>query len=180
MSIHALIDRHYAGHDLARGVLIDHSRQVAELAVATGRRLRARGWAVDLDFVAEAAWLHDIGMLQTNVPQFGCAGTDPYIRHGLLGAELVTAAGLPRHALVCERHIGVGLSCNDIRDQQLPLPLRDMRPQTLEEQIITYADLFFSKQRGGRRSLDEVRSSLARRGEEKVAIFDAWHARFDL
>jgi uncharacterized protein len=53
-----------------------------------------------------------------------------------------------------------------------------MRPQTLEEKIIAYADLFFSKTRGGKRTADMVRTSLARHGQYKVKIFDAWHEQF--
>jgi len=96
---------------------------------------------------------------------------------------LLRAAGLPRHALVCERHIGVGLSVADIDRQQLPLPRRDMLPVSLEEQIVAYADLFFSKSAdgpGGPRSASAVRTKLARFGADKVAVFDSWHARFAL
>lgn len=180
MNAHELIDKYYAGHPTARRVLIAHSQQVADLAVKVARHQLDRSTAVDVAFVEEAAWLHDIGMLQTRVPEFGCHGSAPYMAHGILGAELLEREGLSRHAQVCERHIGVGLSIADIRDQQLPLPLRDMQPQNLEETIVAYADLFYSKKGAGVRSVAEVRRSLARHGAEKVAIFDAWHARFAL
>ena len=94
------------------------------------------------------------------------------------GAELLYKEGLPRHALVCERHIGVGLSIEDIQTQELPLPLRDMRPQTLEEQIVAYADLFFSKTQAGMRTPDMVRTALSGHGQYKVDIFNEWHERF--
>ena len=61
------------------------------------------------------------------------------------------------------------------------MPVRDMLPISLEEQIVTYADLFFSKnpaKLGLERSADKVRKSLARHGEDKVAVFDEWHERF--
>ena len=53
--------------------------------------------------------------------------------------------GFPRHALVCERHTGAGISLQSIIDQQLPVPHRDMVPVSLEEQVICFADKFFSK-----------------------------------
>ena len=51
----------------------------------------------------------------------------------------------PRHALVCERHTGAGLSLKDIMDQKLPVPPREMLPVSMEEQVICFADKFFSK-----------------------------------
>ncbi len=58
---------------------------------------------------------------------------------------MLEAEGLPRHALVCERHTGAGLTVDDIISQRLPLPLRDMTPQTLEERLICYADKFYPR-----------------------------------
>jgi uncharacterized protein len=131
-----------------------------------------------MDFVEQAALLHDIGMLFTSTPKLHCHGNRPYIAHGIIGAEILRQEGLQRHALVCERHIGVGLSIEDIATQNLPLPLRDMRPQTLEEKIVAYADLFYSKTRPNMRTATMVRSALARHGDYKVSIFDEWHRRF--
>ena len=174
-----LIDKYYDEHTLARRVLIAHSHQVARLAVTVAGQV-SRSEAVDIDFVEQAAMLHDIGMLYTDTPTLGCHGDKPYIAHGILGAELLFKENLPRHALVCERHIGVGLTVEDIKLQSLPLPLRDMRPQTLEEKIIAYADLFFSKTKKGKRTAGMVRTSLARYGQYKVNIFNTWHEQFKL
>lgn len=172
-----LINKYYKDQTRAKSILLAHSHQVANFAVTVADFVSQRE-AVDKDFVEQAAMLHDIGMLYTDTPKLDCFGTQPYITHGILGADLLRKEGLPRHALVCERHIGVGLSIEDIKVQKLPLPLRDMRPQSLEEQIVAYADLFFSKTAKGQRTVDKVRESLARHGEYKVAIFDQWQQRF--
>ncbi len=175
-----LIDRYYADHEIARRVLLAHSHLVARKAVTVAEHLRRTSApALDVAFIGEAAWLHDIGIVMTDTPALGCDGTGDYITHGVRGAEILLGEGMPRHALVCERHIGVGLSVEDIRTQQLPLPLRDMRPQTLEEQIVAYADLFFSKSQPGMRTADQVRASLARFDRNKVTVFDDWHNRFE-
>jgi len=171
-----LIDQYYADLDQARQSLVRHSEQVATLAVKVAQQIEEE---VDIDFVDEAAWLHDIAIFLTDAPEIGCFGKRPYLMHGILGAGLLRHQGLPRHALVCERHIGVGLSREDILAQKLPLPLRDMQPQSIEEQIVAYADLFFSKHKTGKRQVEDVRKSLARFSPQKVAIFDNWHARFD-
>lgn len=89
--------------------------------------------------------LHDIGIFRTDTDGIHCFGTYPYICHGYLGSELVAAEGFPKHALVCERHTGAGLSLQSILEQNLPVPHREMVPLSLEEQIICFADKFFSK-----------------------------------
>ncbi len=179
MQLLELIDKYYNDLPRAKSILIAHSYQVASLAVAVAEHV-VQSEPVDKDFVEQAAWLHDIGMLFTDTPKLGCHGDQPYITHGVIGAELLCKENLPRHALVCERHIGVGLSIEDIQAQELPLPLRDMQPQTLEERIVAYADLFFSKTEKGMRTPEMVRTALVRHGHHKVKIFDEWHERFTL
>jgi len=132
-------------------------------------------------FVEEAALLHDIGVCRIRAPKLGLEGGLPYIMHGIIGREILEQEGLPRHALVCERHIGVGLTVEDIIRQGLPLPQRDMTPLSLPEQIICFADLFYSKSPGKithQKSPDKVRSKLAGFGGDKVRIFDHWMELF--
>ena len=175
-----LIDKYYPPGSLAHGILLRHSGRVAAKAMKAARHVALRQ-AVDVEFVREAALLHDIGIFYTDAPDFGCHGALPYLAHGYKGRELLEKEGLPQHALVCDRHIGVGLSALEIREKRLPLPIRDMRPLTIEEEIVTYADLFFSKnprEQDRERTPEEVRKTLRRFGEDKPAIFDAWHKRF--
>jgi uncharacterized protein len=172
-----IIDKYYSENQAARKILLAHSIQVARLAVTVAKQVE-RTEPVDIEFVEQASLLHDIGMLYTNTPQLACFGEKPYMCHGIIGAKLLNGEGYPGHALVCERHIGVGLSVQDIKGQDLPLPLRDMSPQTLEEKVVAYADLFFSKTTPGKRTADKVRASLARYDSKKVAVFDQWHERF--
>ncbi len=53
--------------------------------------------------------------------------------------------GLERHALVAERHIGLGITREEIIRQQLPLPRRDMLCESLEEKIICWLICFSAK-----------------------------------
>jgi len=156
-----------------------HGRLVAEKALRAAEAVAHL--APDREFIRQAALLHDIGIRFTHAPGLGCNGRHPYICHGYLGRELLEKEGFPRHALVCERHVGVGISREDIRRQGLPLPLHDMLPVTIEEQIICYADKFFSKNGGGRpreKSLTEIVRNLARHGTDKVEKFMRWAELF--
>jgi uncharacterized protein len=134
---------------------------------------------VDAQFIEEAALLHDIGIVSVNAPRIECYGTEAYIRHGVLGAEMLRAEGLELHARVCERHTGTGLTMEQIVQQELPLPHQDLQPQSIEEQIICFADKFFSKTRlDEEKSVEQARRSLEKFGEEGLAKFDAWCERF--
>ena len=50
-----------------------------------------------------------------------------------------------------------------------------MRPQSLEEKIICFADKFYSKsQLGKEKSVKRIRQSLKAHGWHQVEIFDEW------
>ncbi len=175
--VEELIDKYYHDQPALRHILVTHSQSVAEMAVAVARRHPELG--ADEVFLYEAAMLHDIGIYLTDAPGIQCYGTEPYIKHGLLGGELLRREGLPRHARVAERHTGTGLTRETIERQQLPLPLADYSPETIEEQIICYADKFFSKSHLERvRTPEQVLRSLEKFGSEGIDRMQGWLRRF--
>jgi uncharacterized protein len=158
--------------------LITHSQAVRDKALAIAQYVA--DLKPDLELIAEAAMLHDIGIIKTRAGRIGCNGSLPYICHGVEGRKMLDHHGLPVHALVCERHVGVGITSRDIQAHRLPLPLRDMVPETLEETIICYADKFFSKTNGNReKSIDAVIAELMHYGTDKVQRFEQWRRRFE-
>lgn len=175
----ALIMKYYPAESLACEILVEHSRMVTIKALASADAVDHL--SPDRRFIEEAAMLHDIGIFLTDAPGLGCFGDEEYICHGYLGRELLENEGLPVHALVCERHTGVGLSIGDIEKYDLPLPKRDMRPVSLEEKIICYADKFFSKNIESlsvEKSLEKVRAEIGRYGEENLRRFEELHRLF--
>ena len=139
-----IIAKYYPIDSEAYRILVAHSRQVADKALSIARMHPEM--SPDLDFIEEAAMLHDIGIFRCNAPGIDCHGEAEYICHGYLGAELMRQEGYPRHARVCERHTGTGITLAMIEERDLPLPHRDdFMPETLEEQLICFADKFFSK-----------------------------------
>ncbi len=173
----ALIDKYYNDNQQLKDLLLDHSRDVADKALLVADRHPELH--LDRQFVEEAAMLHDIGIYLTDAPSIHCHGTEPYIRHGYLGAELMRREGYPRHALVCERHTGAGLSLGEIEMQGLPVPHHDMLPVSMEEKVICFADKFYSKSHPGReKEVDKILKSLAKYGPEGVERFRGWCEMF--
>ncbi len=172
-----IIEKYYTQQPALMALLLRHSRQVAEKAMEVLDRHPEI--EVDRTFVYEAAMLHDIGILHTNAPGIGCLGTEPYICHGRLGAEMLRLEGHPAHARVAERHTGTGLTAEIIRKQGLPLPDMDFLPETIEEQIVCYADKFFSKSHPERpKSTAQVRQMLSRFPDADLEMWGEWERRF--
>jgi uncharacterized protein len=169
----AIIEKYYNPLSDTYKILMDHSCSVAGKALSIASLHREMN--IDRKFVEEAAMLHDIGIIYCDAPKIACTGTEPYIRHGILGAELMRKEGFPRHALVCERHTGTGIYSENVEKQNLPLPVKDYYPVSFEEQLICFADKFFSKTNLGKeKEIDKIRSSLYKYGEDAVLRFNNW------
>ncbi|MDR0333470.1 MAG: HD domain-containing protein [Dysgonamonadaceae bacterium] len=173
MDIQATINKYYKSGTKLYDIYMSHANDVTEKALHIVRK--HRDLAVDVRFIEEAAMLHDIGIFKTHAPHIACEGNFPYICHGYLGHELLTSEGFPKHGLVCERHTGTGLRLEEIISRQLPVPRRDMRPQSLEEKIVCFADKFYSKAQLGReKSVKKIREGLGKHGKYQVEMFDEW------
>ena len=177
MDYQAIINKYYPEDNELRHILLVHSRAVADKALAIAARHPEL--SLDRQFIEEAAMLHDIGIVRCNAPGIQCFGTEPYICHGRIGADMLRAEGFPRHARVCERHTGAGITRSQIIVQKLPLPEQDFLPETMEEKIICYADKFFSKTHlDEEKTIEQAIASLSKFGEEGVARFREWGKMF--
>ena len=174
-----IINEYYPSENDLRRILLTHSRSVADRCQKIAHNhpeLR-----LDTEFLEEAAMLHDIGIFACNAPSIQCLGTEPYICHGLIGGRLLRDKGLVRHAQVCERHTGTGLSREQIQKQNLPLPLEGRyEPDTLEEQVVCYADKFYSKTHLDlERTVEQAARSLEKFGEAGLRRFFRWVDMFE-
>jgi uncharacterized protein len=168
-----IIEKYYPPGSMGHNIYLPHCQAVTELTLKIARAHPQ--FHADEEIVEFGAMLHDVGILYTDAPEIGCFGDLPYIAHGYIGRELMEKEGLTVIAPVCERHIGVGISVSDIEKNRLPLPKRDMTPQTIEEKIICYADKFYSKSASNLllpKPLDKVKKSVSKYGEEKWKIFE--------
>lgn len=159
----AIIDKYYPEGSRLRDIYMRHALDVAGLA----EELRARYMpALDSAQVRAAAILHDIGIFLTDAPGIECRGSEPYIKHGPLGAQLLRSEGAPEWAArVAERHTGVGIG--------------DKIPETPLEKLVCYADKFYSKSGNmQRKTLSDVERSISRFGDENLAAFRRLHSLF--
>ena len=185
MNYQKIIDHYYAPGKL-RDILMVHSRKVADKAIKICNTSEIK------PFIEAAAMLHDIGIIRCNAPSIQCFGTEPYICHGRLGAEMlrelhfsgfkfeVSEDDWDALARVCERHTGAGLTKEAIVRQNLPLPHEVFLPETTAEQVICYADKFYSKTRlEHEKTLEQAAHSLEKFGEEGVLRFRKWAQMFE-
>ncbi len=203
----ALIHRYYPEDNALRRMLLHHSRQVCARALQIVERHPELG--ANRNLVEAGAMLHDIGIFLTDAPGIHCHGTAHYILHGSLGAQLLRneAKQLKKEkqqeeqlkaeqpqaiqlqeelhfyealARICERHTGTGLTRQTIIERGLPDPQQDLLPETIEEQIICYADKFYSKSYLEReRTIPQTLQSLEKFGDEGVEKFRHWTELFE-
>ena len=160
----AIINKYYGEDDsILKTILMKHSQSVAQRAlqiVSHHPELH-----LDRQFVEEAAMLLDIGLCRCHAPSIECFGTADYILHGRMGAEILRKEGYPRHARVCERHTGAGLTREDIERQR-------------QELIRTHSELVELQQKNRRLAVVNSMTS-AENSEEATKRLNALIAQVD-
>ena len=144
------------------------------------RQLHARsGRGGDIGLAQAGCLLHDVGVYRL-YDDAGRLDHRNYIRHGVLGYELLREEGLPE--VICRfasHHTGMGLSRNDVLRQELPLPPGDYLAETPEEALVMYADKFHSKTTPPKLLTAAAYAAYVRRfGADKVAAFESMRATF--
>ena len=186
MNPYDIISHFYPEDTPLRRLLILHSEKVRDKALAlleaARRKEKTDAWkTVDDQLVIDGSLLHDIGIGRTHAPGILCEGTEPYICHGVIGAQMLRGmdvadrARMEQIARICERHTGSGLTVHDIESQQLPIiPVRDLLPETIEEKLVCLADKFYSKSGdpSQEKSLERVRRSMMKFGADSMERFD--------
>lgn len=130
---------------------------------------------IDHNLVHVGCLLHDIGAYEVLEDGKFVRG----VRHGTIGEDILKNEGFSETIWrFASHHTGVGLTEQDVIDQNLPIPIADYTARTREERIIMYADKFHSKSNPPTEapyfcSFDWFRSSVQKFGLDKAAKFDA-------
>ena len=175
--IENLFNKLYQNNPELLRIVLCQSRLVAEKALQITREKKL---PLDEEDVLAAGLLHDIGVINCNAPSMGAKGKLPYICHGIEGKKILMENDFEKYASVCERHTGAGLTIQDIKMQNLPLPHIDMTPVTMLEKLICYADKFYSKSRNLEieKTAEEVMSEMKKHGEDSLNRFLQLHSLF--
>ncbi|MFI0792247.1 HD domain-containing protein [Micromonospora rubida] len=139
------------------------------------------GYRSDLNvaLVRAGSLLHDIGVYRL-YDASGQLDHESYVRHGVLGHGLLRELGFPELVgRFCSHHTGVGLTRQDVLRQRLPLPVGDYLADSVEEQLVMYADKFHSKTTPPTLvTTSSYAAGVRRFGEDKVARFMALVEKF--
>ncbi|MFE5852903.1 HD domain-containing protein [Streptomyces sp. NPDC056500] len=173
--VRALHER-YAPSQEALDLVLTHCEIVCDIAAQLVARTAL---PIDGDLVRVGALLHDIGVYRL-YDQAGRLDHRNYIRHGVLGYEILREEGFPETLRrFCSCHTGVGLTRHDIREQKLGIPEADYLAETVEEQLVMYADKFHSKTTPPTfLTADSFAARMERFGADKVHAFGVLRARF--
>lgn len=178
MNVFEIIDKYYPLDNELKDIFMIHAQAVTDMALCMARKHPELN--MDLQFIEEAAMLHDLGIFLTDAPRIHCFGKAQYLCHGYLGAEILRSLGYERHARVCERHTGTGLRKEQIIANGWDIPAMDLLPETLEEQLICFADKFFSKTKylHTPRTLEQVVESMQKISDESAQKVLHWATLF--
>ncbi|MEE1836591.1 HD domain-containing protein [Streptomyces sp. SP17KL33] len=173
--VRALHEKYAPSHE-ALDLVLTHCEIVCGIAAQLAAR---SAHALDADLVRVGALLHDIGVYRL-YDRAGRLDHRDYIRHGVLGYEILREEGFPESLRrFCSCHIGVGVTRQDIREQKLAIPEADYLAETIEEQLVMYADKFHSKTTPPTfLTADSYAAQVERYGADKVHAFGLLRARF--
>jgi uncharacterized protein len=174
----ALHSRH-APTTEALDLVYAHCQAVCAIAEQLMSRPTPAVAGIDVDLVRAGCLLHDIGVYLL-YDEAGVLDHASYVRHGVLGHDLLAEEGIPeRICRFASHHTGVGITRQDVASQDLPLPEADYMAETVEESVVMYADKFHTKSSPARLiTPQDFAASIGRFGEDKVMAFESMRARF--
>lgn len=155
--------RKYAPDEKTFRIVLAHSKKGQEIALKIAKNIPE----ADNEFIKIAMLLHDIG-------RFKCPPrTKNSIRHGIEGAKILRKENFFKYARVAERHLGVGITKEDIKKQKLDLPLKDYIPESIEEKIIAHADnlLFGDKEGTIQQVIERYTKEISKEYGERIKKF---------
>jgi len=137
------LHRKYASSQKVFDLIYGHCQIVEEMALWCCQNSNL---VVDQNLLSVSALLHDIGSYVFFDDQAKSLNSRLYPLHAILGAKIISDEGLDEKiSSIIETHILTGLTKQEIKQYNWSLPIKDYLPQTIEAQIVAYADCFHSK-----------------------------------
>lgn len=167
------LHRKYAKTEADFNLIYQHCQTVEAIAM---QLLGAKPLAnIDQQLVHVGCLLHDIGAYEVLENGRFVQG----VRHGAIGEEILKNEGFSEIIRrFASHHTGVGLTEQDVIDQNIPIPVADYTAKTDEERLIMYADKFHTKGNppAGKPhfcTFEQYSNSVQKFGADKAAKFNA-------
>lgn len=136
------LHRKYAPTEAAFALVFTHCEIVERIAASLLEAKPQPG--IDDGLVRAGCLLHDIGVY--SLYQDGQLDRSRYMTHGIEGERMLKSENIDeRLCRMASHHTGVGISKTDILNNRWPLPHADFNAESLEEELVMYADKFHSK-----------------------------------
>lgn len=169
----------YAPNDQVYNLVYGHCQIVSEIALWCVDNIESES-EVDIDLLQSAALLHDIGTYILFDDDGKVSNERMYPLHAILGAKIVADEGIDmKISKIIETHVLLGLTKQEIIDTPWVLPARDYEPETIEGELLCYADRFHSKHPTFN-AYDTFLDKLKRNLPLQAAKFEAWSKRFGI
>ena len=168
------LHKKYAPSPEAFNLVFTHCKIVSEIAQSLLENKPQRN--INSELARIGCLLHDIGVYALFTENG--INEEKYITHGIEGYSILKREGYPEE--ICRfasHHTGTGLSANEIKSDELPLPHEDFFADTPEEQLVMYADKFHSK-KPRFNTFESYANNLSRFGAEKVVRFNEFAETF--
>lgn len=108
--------------------VVQHCVAVSAFATKIAEIYKKKGLKVNVDLVRVGALLHDVGRAKTHG-----------VNHGACGAKIARELGMPPAVVsIIGSHVGGGITKAEAR--KLGLPAKSYVPDSVEAQIVAYAD----------------------------------------
>jgi uncharacterized protein len=174
--IEFVLDKYFSNNPTLRDLYLVHVGYVARKSVEIAARLNLSQDRIK--FLYEAALLHDIGIVNTYCPMIHCYGSQRYPQHTIEGYRILVEEGLVEHAGVALRH---NVPLDQIYKFGDDILVPGDNPSNLEERIVAYSDLFFSKLPKDvhkERKIEEVLIRTSKYGPNTPTIIMNWAVEF--
>lgn len=173
------LHHNYAPNDKVYDLVYGHCQVVCEIALWCADNIKDEA-KVDLDLLQSAALLHDIGTYILFDDEGKVANNRMYPQHAILGAKIVADEGIDmRISKIIETHVLLGLTKQEIIETPWALPARDYEPDTIEGELLCYADRFHSKHPTFN-AYGSFLEGLKKKLPLQAAKFEAWSRRFGI
>lgn len=169
--------KYYKHNPELRRIVWLHSKSVALKAL---KICKEKDLPLEPYDVYMAAMLHDIGVVKCRAASIYARGKLPYLQHGIAGYQMLNESGLHKYSNICKTHIGTGISKEEIKERNLPLPYEDIMPETLLEKLICYSDNFYSKSHNltEEKNFESVINQVSKLGQQSLDRFLEMDALF--